>query len=233
MKEKKFIFLKFLLFCSMTLVASEKLILQEQEALNAANRSKAMVVHNNTTENNYHSSFANPPSVLIQRTREDITVGNGCTYSTISQAIAAANPGDRLLIEGGRTFTENIFIDKHLILQGGYDGAANGSSDRTIIDGNASGSVVIISQGIEVTLLNINITNGSNSAEGGGIRFAMGEGTGTLNLANMRIHNNSASWGGGIWAGIDTELFGENVEICNCHRQYKLVQKRQYKLIQI
>ena len=38
----------------------------------------------------------------------DRTVGSGCTYATI----AAASPGDRLLLEGGVTFNEKVVVDQ-------------------------------------------------------------------------------------------------------------------------
>jgi hypothetical protein len=146
----------------------------------------------------------------------DLTVGNGCTHATINGAIAAANPGDTLLIEGGRIFTENITIPKDLTLQGGYSGCASGSTARTTIDGNASGSVVKVNRAIAVSLLNLNITNGSTSFEGGGILFAWGSGgTGTLNLSNVMIYGNRAQWGGGLWVGTNVQVNGQVVEIYN------------------
>ncbi len=59
----------------------------------------------------------------------DRTVGSGCTYSTIEAAMAAANPGDRLLLEGGVIFTlrSHLSIQKDLTFQGGYNGCASSS----------------------------------------------------------------------------------------------------------
>ena len=145
----------------------------------------------------------------------DLTVGNGCTYATIAAAIAAANPGDRVRIEGGRTFTENITIPMTLTVQGGYNGCASGSTARTTLNGNASGPVVVVNRAIAVSLENLNITNGSTGSEGGGIRFALGTGTGSLHLTNIDIYANQGYWGGGLWVGPDAEVTGENVDIYN------------------
>ena len=93
---------------------------------------------------------------------KDLTVGVGCTYAAISHALAAANTGDRLLLEGGRTFNERITLTKGLTLEGGYTGCASGSSARTTIDGDAAGTVVVISNLAypAVALTNLNIIDG-------------------------------------------------------------------------
>jgi hypothetical protein len=143
------------------------------------------------------------------------TVGNGCTYGTIAEALAAASPGDRLALEGGRTFTENITIPISLAVRGGYPGCASGNSNRTTLNGNANGSVVIVNRDIAVSLQNLNITNGNSGLEGGGIRLARGDGTGTLNLNNVMIYGNTGYWGGGLWVGSDAVVNGENVAIYN------------------
>jgi len=196
--------------------AEELAILQAQEAVEAANRALALTDFSDTAEGGALDATQDRP-VFAQShgLAADLTVGNGCTYATIAAAIAAANPGDTLLIEGGRTFTENITIPITLTVQGGYSGCASGSSARTTLDGNASGSVVIVDRAIAVSLQNLNITNGNTGWEGGGIRFAWGGGTGTLNLSNIFIYGNSAQWGGGLWVGSDAQVNGEIVEIYN------------------
>jgi hypothetical protein len=133
------------------------------------------------------------------RPAADLTVGNGCTYSTIGAAIAAAGYNDRLLLEGGRTFNENLTIDERLTLQGGYDGCDSGSSVRTIIDGGGSGRVLTIIPGNNVTLESLDITNGSAITTGGGIFY---EGYGNLYLTDVDVYSNTAATlGGGIYLG--------------------------------
>lgn len=156
-----------------------------------------------------------PGVMLLLLDKTTHTVGDGCTYATIAAALAAASPGDKLLLEGGRPFTENITIPITLTVQGGYPGCASGSSARTTLDGSASGPVVIVNRAIVVSLQNLSITNGSTGFEGGGIRFAWGGGTGTLNLTNVLIYGNTAQWGGGLWVGPNAVVNGENVEIYN------------------
>ena len=86
--------------------------LAEEEAINQANlvreaadRARALASTTHTadedlfTSNNHSSEAPEAPTT-------DLTVGSApCTYPTITAAIAAANPGDRLLLEGGVTFT--------------------------------------------------------------------------------------------------------------------------------
>ncbi|MBN2006326.1 MAG: S8 family serine peptidase, partial [Anaerolineae bacterium] len=195
--------------------AEERAILQSLDAVEAANRALALTDFGDLAEGRSSLSTLQSPIARPAGLAADLTVGNGCTYATIAAAIASASPGDTLLLEGGRTFVENITIPITLTVQGGYDGCASGSTARTTLDGNTSGSVVIVNQAIAVTLQNLNITNGSSGLEGGGIRFALGAGTGTLNLTNVMIYGNTGVWGGGLWVGPDAHVNGEVVEIYN------------------
>lgn len=146
----------------------------------------------------------------------DLTVGSPpCNYATINAAITAASPGDKLLMEGGVNFFENITITKDLALQGGYNGCGSGSSTATTLNGSLSGTVVIINSDLAVQLENLIITNGLSNFEGGGIRFSYGTGGGLLKLTNVDIHSNMATWGGGIWAGDNGQIEGKGVNIYN------------------
>lgn len=187
--------------------------LAAQSALEAASRARALALQRDPGENSAPVSHSLQPSASTSAVRADLTVGSGCSFGTIGNAIAAASAGDRLLIEGGVTFTENITIPINLVLQGGYNGCASNSTTPTTIDGNAGGSVIAIDSALEVTLQNLDVTNGSTSLEGGGIRFARGDGTGTLTLSNIRIFANAAMWGGGLWVGPNAVASGENVQI--------------------
>ena len=195
--------------------ADEAAALEAQRAVEAASRAQALKRMDDPAEGQATDSKIQPQITYPSAPSADLTVGSGCTYATIAAAITAANPNDRLLIEGGVTFTENLIVNKNLTLLGGYNGCASGSTARTVIDGNVSGSVVNIAPGINVTLQNLNITNGSTGVEGGGIRFAIGTGTGTLQLTNVDIYANQGFWGGGLWVGPDAEVTGENVDIYN------------------
>ncbi|MEJ2653578.1 MAG: S8 family serine peptidase, partial [Gammaproteobacteria bacterium] len=193
-------------------IADEAAALEAQDARARANREAALQVVTDPAEGKSDVA-SSAPSSAPNRPAADLTVGNGCAYATISAAIAAAVSGDRILIEGGRTFVENITIPISLTVEGGYSGCATASSARTTLDGNASGSVVRVDRAIEVSLENLNITNGNSGSEGGGIRFALGDGTGLLTLTSIDIYGNQGYWGGGLWVGSDADVIGDNVDI--------------------
>jgi parallel beta-helix repeat protein len=77
----------------------------------------------------------------------------GCPYSIIQSAIEAADDGDIVLVDDG-VYTENIdFLDKAITLR-----SENGA-DYTTIDGNGSGSVVILDWSNSV-MNGLTVTNG-------------------------------------------------------------------------
>jgi uncharacterized membrane protein len=191
----------------------EAAAVQEQIALDAQTRARALAALTTDPAEGQLEGTPQIQKATPNAPRADLTVGSGCTYATIAAAITAATPGDRLLIEGGVTFNENIVVNKDLTLEGGYNGCASGSSNQTIIDGGGSGRVADIQQELDVTLENLILTNGSSGAEGGGIRFAVSTGTGDLTLNNVNIHGNTSTWGGGLWVGPDAQVTGYDVHI--------------------
>ena len=195
-------------------LAEEESLQQSQAALDAASRARALTRQADPIEGQAQTSSIQYPT-NPNAPAADRTVGSGCTYATLAAAITAANPGDRLLISGGVTFTENVHIPITLTLQGGYNGCASGSTARTTINGGGSGSVVVVDAGLAVTLTNLNLTNGNTGSEGGGIQFALGSGAGWLTLTSVDIYTNTGYWGGGLWVGPDAEVAGTNVEIYN------------------
>ncbi len=192
--------------------AEEQARLEADHVAEIANRAQALTQFGDPNEG--AGPNASQVGNLPSGPTADLTVGNGCTYATIAAAITAAGPGDRLLIEGGRTFTENLTVNKNLTLQGGYNGCASGSTARTVINGNNAGTAVVVNAGLTVTLQSLNLTNGSYSGEGGGIRFAYG-GTGLLTLTNVDVYSNTAQWGGGLWVGQNADVVGTGVNIYN------------------
>jgi hypothetical protein len=178
--------------------AEELAALQAQAALDVASRARSLARHNDPADDQNPTGDALPvraPNVPNAPTA-DRTVGDSCDYATIGDAITAANPGDRLLIEGGRTFTENLSIAISLTLQGGYDGCASGSSDLTTIDGGGLGRVMYIYQNLTVTLENLNVVNGNSPGNGAGIFVRWNT---HLRGTNLNIHNNTSSLlGGGL-----------------------------------
>jgi hypothetical protein len=151
-----------------------------------------------------------PPSVQAQatdRTAADLTVGSGCTYPTLAAAITAAGNGDRILIEGGVTFAENIIIDsKNLTLEGGYSGCASGLTDLTTLDGGALDHTVTLSGTSVVTLKKLNITNG-NAGNGGGVYVIN---TSSVTLDKTDVYNNTAANGGGMYVAAPASVILTN-----------------------
>ena len=131
---------------------------------------------------------------------------NGGTYTTIGDAIAAADPGDTIEVCAG-TYDERLVIEKQLLLRG------LGGLESTIIDGQAGGTVVTIggATGTGVVIEGFTIRNGA-ALEGAGIRCT----SSNLMLRNTALVGNDASGdGGGMYAGactldIDTTRFEAN-----------------------
>jgi hypothetical protein len=179
-------------------LAEEEAMQQAQAALDAASRARALAHYSdpawdqNPGESEQPQWPGDPDAPAADR-----TVGAGCTYATIGAAIAAANSGDRLLLEGGVTFNENLFINgKSLTIQGGYNGCASGSSDSTTINGGGAGRVMYIYEDLNIGLENLNITNGNTTGNGAGIFVRWNT---SLSGTNLNIYSNtSSSLGGGL-----------------------------------
>lgn len=112
----------------------------------------------------------------------------GCTYSSVRDAIIAADNGATIHICAG-TYRENNGIGKNLTLIGAGDGTGAGN---TILEGDQTMTVVTIDTGATVTLHGLRITNG-DSINGGGVANA-----GTLTATSCTITGNGADQGGGI-----------------------------------
>jgi predicted outer membrane repeat protein len=125
----------------------------------------------------------------------------GSKYSSIQEAVDAANPGDTITVAAG-TYKEKAHIDRPLTIVGTGAGS-------TIVDGNQAGSVFTIganNANIDVTLSGMTIEGGigtsvlvdDNDAEtyicGGGILNY-----GRLTVIDSIISSNSAYYGGGIF----------------------------------
>ncbi len=118
-------------------------------------------------------------------------------YSTITEAIAAADEGDVVQVAAG-TYVERInSAGKAIRIRGAVDGAGN---PITILDGSAGGSVFTADSGEQYDTIveNLVLTNGQ-ADRGGGAYVDFGS---RVLFENCHFINNSATWGGGFcsWA---------------------------------
>ena len=82
-------------------------------------------------------------------------------------------------------------------------------AEQTIIDARGTSGVFFISQNAgDVTLAGMTITGGISSGDGGGISSESG---GQLTITAMNIIDNSAAFGGGIWARSDITVTNSTI----------------------
>lgn len=100
--------------------------------------------------------------------------GAGDSFSSVSDAVAAADSGDTIQVAEG-TYVETVILDKSLILQGGWDedfSERNEETHLTTIDADGEGPVIQVGGGHDVTIEGFEIINGDASGSfgwGGGI----------------------------------------------------------------
>jgi len=130
--------------------------------------------------------------------------------ATIQTGINATSANDTVSVSAG-TYTENInFNGKNISVVGD-------NRETTIIDGNQSGSVVTFNSGEDSTavLSRFTIQNGNAdlpmnaNGDGGGIYCL----SSSPSLKNMKIIDNSATWGGGVYCGDNSSPNLENMII--------------------
>lgn len=146
----------------------------------------------------------------------DRTVGSApCTYPTIAAALAAANPGDRLLLEGGVTFSEYVSINKNITIRGAYNGCGSGSTATTVIHGSNVNRVLNIDSNLTVTLEVLKITGGyTELASPHGAGMFVGDNT-ELTGSTLSFHHNSSAGRGGA-----VHIDGANVTFNNLSVYY-------------
>ena len=149
-----------------------------------------------------------------------VGTGAGCTHGTIQSAInaAAASPGaDTVRLTRSLTYQpEAVTINdgENLNLVGGFATCTQAATDsnKTVVSGAGGAAEPVLrvtaGTGVVVKLRHLTITLGDEDGNGGGggIRF---QGDGVLEIIESNITNNSAAYGGGIYAlgtGSNAEL---------------------------
>lgn len=144
-------------------------------------------------------SYAKPLAFTISSSSSVCHLGS--KYSSIQEAVDAANPGDTINVAEG-FYKENVHIDKQLSIKGTGEG-------KTIVDGNQAGSVFIVGNNnanIDVNISDLTIKGGigtdvsvdDNDAKTymcGGVILNYGRLTVTFSV----ISSNTAYYGGGIF----------------------------------
>jgi len=130
-----------------------------------------------------------------------------CDYSSIQEAINAANDGDTINLSS-ETYTETIIINKSITLLG------KGSQD-TILQApegqwKVTTRVISITSEVSVTIQGLTIRNGYASSENGGGIYN----TGVLTLSESIVKNNTADFGsgGGIYSTGSLYIFDSLVQ---------------------
>lgn len=135
---------------------------------------------------------------------ECIVCETDCLFSSVQDAIDAADPGDTIFVCPG-TYNENLLIDKDLTIVGAGQGAA--PSNNTIVDGSGSQSVIRVEgAGVLAALRFLRITGG-----GGGFGAGV-ESDADLTLSNVTVIGNTAGVeGGGLFNNP-----GRTMTLINC-----------------
>jgi len=178
------------------------------------------------TADNYSTSVHQVPSsystiqgaldaAMLTNFNATIELIDDDNYNEQSYVADYSYTGDTILVASG-TYTENLHIDnKSLTLI-----ATDGDPALTIIDGNFSGRVIDVENGIGLFNLNgFTIQNGMIPEEttqaGGGITVY---GTGSISITNNIFKNNDAgvnSYGGGLYTWYATGTVSRNIFINN------------------
>ena len=151
-----------------------------------------------------------------------VALQNACSgrspcYADVQAAVDDSNPGDEILVaEGiysgvqtamvnGSVYSQALFIDKNITIQGGFTTTTwvqpDPTTHPTILDAQDKGRGVYIAGSISVTLEGLGITNGrayydfpNNTIEGGGVYAA----SANVTISNCQVMSSTGSSGAGI-----------------------------------
>ncbi len=146
----------------------------------------------------------------MRQTAATLTVGTSCTYKTLTEALAVANDGDTILLEG-KTFNGNYNLNKSLNIYGGYNSTclvSFGGSTTTLAGNSADSVLEIYESGTTVLLNKLVITGGQDDADyGGGIEI---NADASVTLESVIVTDNDSSYGGGIHLDGGTLTLSDN-----------------------
>ena len=160
--------------------------------------------------------------------------GQPCTHGTIQSAINAANNSagaDTIRLTRSLTYepeANTINTAQELTIEGGYATCTSAAdTTKTVVSGAGGAHAPVFTitapTGGLIHLRNLTISGGDTdgAGPGGGIRF---EGDGVLDIENSDISNNTAGYGGGIYAhgtGTNAELnLLQNVQVVGNTARY-------------
>ncbi len=156
----------------------------------------------------------------------DLAVGPTQTYSTISDAIAASAPNDRIVIHA-QTYVEHVAVPHALVVvgAGGTVVIRAGASASEVfdvapgvvvtvsgveIDGDGNARGVTLGAGADLTLTACTVTGGLAS-QGGGLFV---DANAVVHVAGSTFVANSASEGSAVWAGLGSDVSIDGTTFC-------------------
>ncbi|KPL19245.1 MAG: hypothetical protein AMJ93_13260, partial [Anaerolineae bacterium SM23_84] len=147
-----------------------------------------------------------------------VTSTPGITYTTVQAAVDAAQDGDTVKVAGTCTgvevragITQTVYIDKSIIVRGGYTTTnwmvSDPVANPTTLDAQGQGRVIYITGDINPTVEGLRITGGDADGLGGHNNqwWAYDAGGGmyiiyaTAIISNNRVFSNTAGIGGGLF----------------------------------
>jgi hypothetical protein len=138
-----------------------------------------------------------------------LNIANPC--ATISYAITQANAGDSIHIFAGTYNPVHLDITKTLYFYGAGE-------ENTFLDGGYSDRVVSIGSGLTVNFIDLTIRNGMTDVGGQGGGIYQPNSTTTLTLLRVNVTGNIAEYGAGITSSgtlniIDSEISNNSASL--------------------
>lgn len=149
---------------------------------------------------------------------QTIYVGDGtgaCVLTSIQDAIDQAPPNSEIRVTREHTYFENLQIDKHLTIKGGYTNCGLAQldsrldSNRSTINAGGNGNAVeIIGAATTVHMSGFILTNGADEGNmigdpAGGAVSILGDNS-NVTFEQMQITGSSGFVGGGVYMGADS-----------------------------